>query len=434
MTRAEGPVLGVGLANQRETVVVWDRSSGRPVYPAIVWQDRRAAALCRRLQEDGLEGMLRERTGLCLDPYFSGTKLAWMLDEVEGVRSRAERGELAFGTVDTWILWHLTGGRVHATDVTNASRTLLFDIHRCAWDAELLELFGIPEALLPRVRPSSGRAGVVDRGILPGCPPVSGILGDQQAALFGQACFTPGMAKNTYGTGCFLLMHTGAEPAPSRNRLLTTIAWQIGDRVEYALEGSVFVGGALVQWLRDELGLIDRASECDELAESVPDSGGAVIVPAFTGLGAPHWDPLARGAILGLTRGVRRAHLCRAALEAIALQCADLLRGMEQDAGIRLSGLRVDGGAAKSRPLLQSQADLLGVPVIRPANLETTALGAAYLAGLAEGMWDNQEAISHQWREDGRFEPSLPAEEVAARLRTWRRAVDRAREWAVPHR
>ena len=425
-------IAAVGVTNQRETTVVWDRATGRPIYNAIVWQDRRTADYCARLRRDGAEPMVAKKTGLRLDPYFSGTKLRWILEHVPGARARAAAGQLCFGTVDTWLVWQLTAGQVHVTDATNASRTLLYNIHQGDWDPEMLMLFGIPRAMLPEVRSCSEVYGEVSRHLLPGGAPIAGIAGDQQAALFGQACFRPGMAKNTYGTGCFLLMNTGAKAVPSRNNLLTTVAWRIGGKTEYALEGSVFVGGAAIQWLRDELQLVRSAAELDELAASVPDTGGVYLVPAFAGLGAPHWDPYARGTLAGLTRGTNRAHLCRAALEAIAYQSADLIACMEKDSGVPLQELRVDGGASRSRPLLQFQADLLGVPVVRPRNVETTAMGAAYLAGLAVGYWQGREDIVRNWAVDTTFTPARPPAAMAALRQGWERALERAMGWEKP--
>jgi len=422
-------IAAVGVANQRETTVVWERATGRPIHPAIVWQDRRTADYCARLRREGVEPMVARKTGLRLDPYFSATKLRWILRQVPGARARARAGQLCFGTVDSWLLWQLTGGRAHLTDAANASRTLLYNIHTGAWDDDLLALFGVPRAMLPEVRSCSEVYGAVRRGLHPAGAPIAGMAGDQQAALFGQACFQPGMAKNTYGTGCFLLMQTGGKAVPSRNNLLTTVAWQIGGKTEFALEGSVFVGGAAIQWLRDELQLVRSAREVDELAASVPGAGGAFLVPAFAGLGAPHWDPYARGALVGLTRGTNRAHLCRAALEAIAFQSADLITCMEKDAGIPLCELRVDGGAARSAPLLQFQADLLAVPVVRPQTVETTALGAAYLAGLAVGFWPSRDEIARNWRIDATFTPARPRREMAALRCGWGRALERAKAW-----
>lgn len=427
--QARGQVAAIGITNQRETVVVWDRATGEPVMNAIVWQDRRTAGFCDQLKRDGAEGVIRAKTGLVIDPYFSGTKIRWILDNVEGARARAERGELAFGTVDSWLIWNLTGGRVHATDASNASRTLLFNIHTGEWDDELLALLGVPRALLPEVKPSSGVFAEVSHPMLQVDVPVAGVAGDQQAALFGQACFEPGLAKNTYGTGCFLLQQTGGEARESKNRLLTTVAWDDGTKLQYALEGSVFIGGAVVQWLRDGLGLIRSSGEVEALAASVADAGGAFLVPAFAGLGAPHWDPYARGALVGLTRGVTAAHVARAALDSIAYQVADLLEAMRADSGIELGELRVDGGASVNGLLLQTQADLLQKPVVRAAQAETTALGAAYLAGLAVGVFKSEAEIAAKWGVGARFEPKMSADEAEARRRQWTRAVERAAAW-----
>ncbi|MFA6288319.1 MAG: glycerol kinase GlpK [Opitutaceae bacterium] len=424
-------IAAVGVTNQRETTVVWDRATGTPVCNAIVWQDRRTADFCAQLKRDGVEPLVAKKTGLRLDPYFSGTKLRWILDNIPGVRTRAERGELAFGTIDSWLVWRLTGGKVHATDVSNASRTLLCNIHTGDWDDELLSLFGIPRALLPEIKSSSELYGRVSAGLPAAGAPIAGIAGDQQAALFGQACFSPGMAKNTYGTGCFLLMNTGKKPVVSKNNLLTTVAWRIGGKTEYALEGSVFIGGAVIQWLRDELRLVRDVAELDALAASVPDAGGLFLVPAFAGLGAPHWDPYARGTLVGITRGTNRAHLCRAALEAIAFQSADLIACMEKDGGLPLKELRVDGGASRSRPLLQFQADLLGTTVVRPKCVETTALGAAYLAGLAVGYWTSREDIARHWIADTTFTPARDRTAVTALRQNWNRALERAKNWEM---
>ncbi|MGC9450448.1 MAG: glycerol kinase GlpK [Oceanipulchritudo sp.] len=424
-----GAISAVGITNQRETTVVWKRKTGEPVYRAIVWQDRRTAAWCRQRKEEGLEDTFREKTGLLLDPYFSGTKLNWILANVEGARGMAERGELLFGTVDSWLIWKFTGGKVHVTDATNASRTLMMNIHTGDWDNELLGILEVPRGMLPEIRSSSEVYGRIATGLHPSGVRVAGIAGDQQAALFGQTCFRPGMAKNTYGTGCFLLMNTGGEPVMSGNNLLTTIAWKIGRETTYALEGSVFIGGAVVQWLRDELRIIDSASECDRLAQTVEDSHGLYIVPAFAGLGAPHWDPGARGLAIGITRGTNRAHFCRAALDSIAYQSADLITCMEKDSGLPLKELRVDGGASRSDPLLQFQADLLQADVIRPECVETTALGAAYLAGLAVGIWDDIDGTAGNWREADRFQPAMDAESVAGLRAGWNRAVERAMAW-----
>jgi glycerol kinase len=422
-------VAAIGITNQRETTVLWDRRTGLPVAPAIVWQDRRTADRCGQLREEGLEAEVTRRTGLLLDPYFSGTKLAWLLDHVPGARERAERGELAFGTIDSWLVWKLTSGARHVTDVSNASRTLLLNIATAQWDDFMLERLRIPRAVLPEVVSSSmanDTAPVATLGTAQ--VRIAGIAGDQQAALFGQACFEPGMAKNTYGTGCFLLMNTGTTPLPSTNRLLTTIAWRTTD-LRYALEGAVFVGGAVVQWLRDGLGLIKESAEIEALAASVPDTGGVYLVPAFTGLGSPHWDAYARGTMVGISRGTTRGHIARAALEAIAFQSAEVLQAMQRDAGHPLLELRVDGGAARNDLLLQFQSDLLGVPVVRPQVTETTALGAAYLAGLGVGFWSSATEVTANWRAERRFEPGMSRDEAASRLRRWSRAVDRSRGW-----
>ncbi|MBK8742343.1 MAG: glycerol kinase GlpK [Betaproteobacteria bacterium] len=423
-------IAALGITNQRETTVVWERATGLPIAPAIVWQDRRTAGICDELRAQGLAGLFQQKTGLVLDAYFSGTKLQWLLDHVPGARARAGRGELAFGTIDTWLIWNLTRGGSHVTDSSNASRTLLFNIHTGDWDDELLRLLRVPREMLPRVVPSSGAAGAAT---IDGVEiPIAGIAGDQQAALFGQACHAPGMAKNTYGTGCFLLMNTGAVAVASRNNLLTTVAWNTGGPTQYALEGSVFIGGAVVQWLRDGLGIIKSAGDLEALARSVPDSGGVVLVPAFAGLGAPHWDPYARGSMFGMTRGTTTAHIARAALDAIALQSAEVLDAMQADSGITLTELRVDGGAAVNNLLMQCQADLLGVPVVRPKVLETTALGAAYLAGLATGYWSTPADIEANWQVDRRFEPEM-SRIVAAGLRArWSRGVARSRDWVQP--
>ncbi|MFQ5408688.1 MAG: glycerol kinase GlpK [Anaerolineales bacterium] len=420
----------IGITNQRETTLVWDRSTGAPIYNAIVWQCRRTAALCAELKADGFDAVLRAKTGLVTDAYFSGTKLAWILEHVPAARARAERGELAFGTVDTFLLWRLTGGRLHATDVSNASRTLLFNIHTLDWDDEILTRLHIPRALLPEVRPSSANYGETDPEIFGMPVRVAGIAGDQQAATFGQACFDPGMAKNTYGTGCFLLLNTGTHARASSSGLLTTVGWQTGDAAAiYALEGSVFIAGAVVQWLRDELGLIARSADVEALARTAPDTGGVYLVPAFVGLGAPYWDQNARGAIVGLTRGSNAAHIARAALESIAYQTRDILMAMEADAGLQLQALRVDGGATANDLLLQFQADVLGVPVQRPRLTETTALGAAYLAGLATGFWESQEQIAAHWELEREFEPAMSTDRREALYAGWQRAVARARDW-----
>jgi glycerol kinase len=423
-------VAAVGITNQRETTVLWDRRTGRPVAPAIVWQDRRTADVCRQLKAAGLEPEVTRRTGLLLDPYFSGTKLAWLLDNVPGARARAESGDLAFGTIDSWLVWKLSHGRYHVTDVSNASRTLLLNLASAEWDDFMLEQLRIPRAILPQVVSSSLRQDAPLAVLGAAMVPVSGIAGDQQAALFGQACFEPGMAKNTYGTGCFLLMNTGPSPLASDNRLLSTIAWRTDD-LRYALEGAVFVGGAVVQWLRDGLGIIERSSDVEALAASVPDSGGVYLVPAFTGLGSPHWDAYARGTMVGLSRGTTRAHIARAALEAIAFQSAEVLFAMQRDAHHPLLELRVDGGATANNLLLQFQADLLGVPVVRPQVTETTALGAAYLAGLGVGFWSSPAEVAANWRAERRFEPRMSRDEADSRLRRWSQAVQRSRDWHV---
>jgi glycerol kinase len=422
-------IAAVGITNQRETTLVWEKATGKPVYNAIVWQDRRTAKRCQELREDGKETMFKEKTGLILDPYFSGTKLEWILDNVEGARDQAEGGELLFGTVDSWLIWKFTAGKVHVTDVTNASRTLLFNLETEAWDDDLLEILRIPRCMMPKVSSCSEVVGSIAANLYPGGVPIAGVAGDQHAALFGQACFQPGMAKNTYGTGCFLLMHTGTEPIRSENNLLTTIAWKIGDSTEYALEGSVFMGGAVIQWLRDELGIIASVTDCDRLAQTVDDAGGMYLVPAFAGLGAPHWDPLARGSIFGMTRGSNRAHFCRAALESIAFQIYDLMDCMEKDSGLPLKELRVDGGASKSEPMMQFQSDLLQCEVVQPNCFETTALGAAYLAGLAVGFWESRDEILQNWEEGKRFFPGKSEEEMRETLAKWWEAVSRSRNW-----
>ena len=422
-------IAAIGITNQRETTIVWDRATGEPLYNAIVWQDRRTAPMCDALRAAGHADSIQAKTGLVLDAYFSGTKVKWILDHVAGARERAAAGELAFGTVDTWLIWKLTGGAAHVTDVTNASRTLLYAIEPGAWDEELLALFEVPRAMLPTVKNSSGVLAETVDNVLPRRIPIAGIAGDQQAALFGQRCVEPGMVKNTYGTGCFMLMHTGAAPIRSRNKLITTAACSTGGR-EYALEGSVFIAGAAVQWLRDGLGIIKASADVESLARTVPDNGGVYLVPAFAGLGAPHWDPHARGALFGLTRGASAAHIARATLESIAYQTADVLQAMENDAGIRLSQLRVDGGATRNDLLMQFQADVLGVPVVRPRISESTALGAAYLAGLAVGYWKGAADIDSQWQADKVFEPAMTRERADALMRGWKKAVERARGWA----
>ncbi|MFL6197568.1 MAG: glycerol kinase GlpK [Thermoanaerobaculia bacterium] len=422
-------VAAIGITNQRETVVLWDRATGRPVHNAVVWQDRRTADDCERLRHSGHLPSFRKKTGLVLDPYFSGTKIAWLLQNVPEVRAAADSGRLAFGTVDSWLIWNLTGGALHATDVTNASRTLLFNIHGETWDDELLAALEVPRALLPEVRSSSEVYAETVPDLLGGPVPIAGVAGDQQAALFGQACVRTGMAKCTYGTGCFLLMNTGRSPIHSKHELLTSPAWRLRGHTDYCLEGSVFVGGAAVQWLRDGLGIVRTAPEIEGLAASVPDSGGVVLVPAFTGLGAPHWDPYARGALLGITRGTTAAHLARAALEGIAHQVADVLAAMEGDSGVAVSELRVDGGAADNDLLMQMQADLGGVPVARPTVRETTALGAAYLAGLAVGVWKSPEDVQAHWQMERLFEPAKDTEKTTEMRALWAKAVERAKGW-----
>ncbi len=417
-------LAAIGITNQRETVVVWDRETGEPVCPAIVWQCRRTAGYCDELRERGFADIIRRKTGLVLDAYFSGTKLKWILDQVPGAREQAEAGRLLFGTVDTWLIWKLTGGKVHATDHTNASRTMLYNIHELCWDGELLTLLGIPANMLPEARPSSGSFGETMPELLGGAVPIAGAAGDQQAALFGQACFEPGEAKNTYGTGCFLLLNTGSHPVDSSHGLITTIAWGSGSEVTYALEGSIFSAGAAVQWLRDELGLISDAAETEGLARAVPDSNGCYVVPAFTGLGAPYWDPYARGVICGLTRGVNKSHLVRATLESVAYQVCDVVAAMSADANLPLAGLRVDGGASANDFLMQTQADLLGTAVIRPGSVESTALGAAYLAGLAVGFWKDREQLSRI--PAAVFRPEIETEERQSRLEGWHAAIRRA--------
>jgi glycerol kinase len=420
-------IAAIGITNQRETTVVWDRATGQPIGNAIVWQDRRTASACDRLRARGLAKMIRRKTGLVVDAYFSGTKLQWILNNVPGAKAKAKAGQLAFGTIDSWLVWNLTGGRQHVTDPSNASRTMLFNIHTGDWDDELLKLFGVPRSILPEVRSSSE---VYGESNLLGAPiPIAGIAGDQQAALFGQVCTKPGMVKNTYGTGCFMLMHTGTKPIASRNNLLTTVAWRIGGKTEYALEGSIFIAGAVVQWLRDGLGIIASSSEVESLAAQVPDNGGVYVVPAFAGLGAPHWDQYARGTIVGLTRGSTRAHIARAALEGIAYQVTDVLHAMESDAKVRLKELRVDGGACANNLLMQFQADLLRVPVVRPRVSETTALGAAYLAGLAVGYWKNLAEIASQWQTDRRFVPAMKTPARKQLMAGWAKALGRSRQW-----
>jgi glycerol kinase len=426
-------IAAIGITNQRETAIVWDRASGRPIHRAIVWQCRRTAGDCDRLRADGLEPLVRERTGLVLDAYFSGTKIRWLLDEVAGARARAIRGELAFGTVDTWLLWKLTGGRVHATEPSNASRTLCLNLRVVDWDSEMLTALGVPAAVLPAIRPSAGVFGETeDLGWLPAGVPIAGIAGDQQAALFGQGCFEPGSVKNTYGTGCFILLNTGKEPVATRQGLITTVAWQIGASTIYALEGSVFIAGAAIQWLRDGLGLFAQAADSQRLAESVRDTGGVYFVPAFVGLGAPYWDMYARGTIIGLTRGTTGAHLTRAALEAIAYQSRDVLDTMTTEARRSVAAMRVDGGAAANDFLCQFQADITNLEVIRPAVIETTSLGAAYLAGLAVGFWRSLDDIAGRLADEQRFAPAMADSTRQALYAGWRRAVERARGWVSP--
>ncbi len=422
-------IAAIGITNQRETTIIWDKKTGKPVYNAIVWQDRRTAPLCDQLKNKGLEKLFQEKTGLIIDAYFSGTKIAWILDNIEGARAKAEKGDLLFGTVDTWLVWKLTGGKVHVTDPSNASRTLIYNIIKGEWDDELLSILNIPKSILPTVASSSEIYGHTSTELLGGRIPIAGIAGDQQAATFGQACHKKGMVKNTYGTGCFMLMNTGNDPVPSENSLLTTIGWKINNKVEYCLEGSVFIAGAAIQWLRDGLEIIKTSADIEPLAASVKDAGGVYMVPGFTGLGAPHWDPYARGTIVGITRGTTKAHLARATLDSIAYQTSDILQAMIDDSGILLSELRVDGGAARNNMLMQFQADILGVPVVRPKVTETTALGAAYLAGLATGFWESQQEIAKQWQIDRRFEPNMSASERNALLMNWQRAVRKAKAW-----
>ncbi len=424
-------LAAIGITNQRETAVVWDRATGQPIGNAIVWQDRRTAGMLDRMKADGHEPAVRAKTGLVLDAYFSGSKVAWILENVPDARAKAERGELAFGTVDSWLIYRLTERRLHITDATNASRTLLYNIHTGDWDDELLDLFGVPRSMLPEVRSSSEVYGEVATTLGATGVPIAGIAGDQQAALFGQMCVDRGMLKNTYGTGCFMLMNTGPEAVASNNKLLTTVAWQRGDHVEYALEGSVFIAGAVVQWLRDGLRIIRDAAEVEKLALSVEDNGGVYLVPAFSGLGAPHWDPYARGTMCGITRGTTQGHLARAALESIAFQIVDLVEAMTQDAGLAIPELRVDGGASANDLLMQLQADLLQIPTVRPRVTETTALGAAYLAGLAVGFWKDTDQLQANWQLDRRFEPSMSAGRVEEMMASWQRAVERAHGWEV---
>ena len=422
-------IVGIGITNQRETTVIWDRRTGKPVYNAIVWQDRRTAGYCDELKEKGLEDKFSIKTGLVIDSYFSGTKIKWILDHVEGARERAKQGELAFGTIDTWLIWKLSSGKLHITDVSNASRTLIYNIHELEWDKDLLEIMDIPREILPEVKPSSEIYGSTSSGLFGTEIPISGIAGDQQAALFGQMCIEEGMVKNTYGTGCFVMMNTGEKPISSKHKLLGTIAWQIGKQVTYAIEGSIFIGGALVQWLRDELGIIQSSSEIEELAGKVENSGGVAFVQGFVGLGAPHWDQFATGAIIGLSRGTGKAHIARAALEAIAFRSMEVIETMVDDSGIELHELRVDGGAAVNDLLMQIQASAINTKVLRPRITETTALGAAYLAGLSTGFWGSMDEIKKQWQIDKEFFPSENKQESQNTIKAWKRAVERSKNW-----
>ena len=427
---AAADIAAIGITNQRETTIVWDKATGEPVHHAIVWQCRRTSEYCDELRARGLTARFREKTGLVLDAYFSATKLHWLLENVPGVRERAAKGELLFGTVETWLIWKLTGGRAHVTDYSNASRTMLFNINTLDWDEEILAELNIPRSMLPKPLPSSGLFGPTDPSLLGGDSPITGAAGDQQAALFGQTCFQPGEAKNTYGTGCFLLMNTGEKPVFSQNGLVTTIAWGLGEKVTYALEGSILVAGAAIQWLRDEMKLIANAAESEAVAQEVVDTNGCYVVPAFTGLGAPYWDQYARGAIVGLTRGCNRAHIVRATLDSLTYQTYDVLNAMRADSGIALASLKVDGGASANNYLMQTQADVIGAPVLRPTCVESTAMGAAYLAGLAVGFWRDQAEIRKIWAVDRTFEPQLDAKSRDARLHGWHRAVQRAFDWA----
>lgn len=422
-------IAAIGITNQRETTVVWDKNTGKPVYNAIVWQCRRTAQICDDLKARGLTEKIREKTGLVVDAYFSGTKVKWILDNVEGAREKAEKGELLFGNIDTWLIWNLTGGKVHVTDYSNASRTMLFNIHKLDWDDELLKELNIPRAMLPKAMPSSHIYGYTTTEVFGGEIPIAGVAGDQQAALFGQACYTPGMAKNTYGTGCFMLMNTGEKAVESKSGLLTTIAWGADGKVEYALEGSIFIAGAVIQWLRDELRVLDNAAQSEELATKVEDNNGVYLVPAFVGLGAPYWDMYARGAILGLTRGAKREHIVRAALESICYQTRDVLEAMQKDSGITLKSLKVDGGAVANNFLMQFQSDILGVPVDRPKVTETTALGAAYLAGLAVGYWKDKNDIAAKWQIDRTFKPQMDIDTRERLYKGWKKAVKRSMDW-----
>lgn len=422
-------IAAIGITNQRETTVVWDKNTGKPVYNAIVWQCRRTASICDNLKEKGLAPSIQKKTGLVVDAYFSGTKVKWILDNVEGARQKAQAGELLFGNIDTWLIWNLTGGAVHVTDYSNASRTMLFNINNLKWDADILKELDIPESMLPEAKPSSCLYGYTLKELFGSKIPISGAAGDQQAALFGQACFAPGMAKNTYGTGCFMLMNTGEKLVSSNNGLLTTIAWGLNDKVEYALEGSIFITGAAVQWLRDEMKIIDNAAASEAMASAVPDTNGVYVVPAFVGLGAPYWDMYARGAVLGLTRGANRNHLVRATLESIAYQTRDVLEAMQDDSKITLKSLKVDGGAVANAFLMQFQSDILGVPVDRPVVTETTALGAAYLAGLAVGYWTSKDEIAKKWKVDKTFVPDMPESDRKNKYTGWKKAVSKALKW-----
>ncbi|HHY41769.1 MAG TPA: glycerol kinase GlpK [Thermoanaerobacterales bacterium] len=422
-------IAAIGITNQRETTIVWDKNTGKPVYNAIVWQCRRTAPICDDLKARGLAEKIREKTGLVVDAYFSGTKVKWILDNVEGAREKAEKGELLFGNVDTWLIWNLTGGKVHVTDYSNASRTMLFNIHKLDWDDEILQELNIPRSMLPKVMPSSHIYGYTTNEVFGGEVPIAGDAGDQQAALFGQACYSPGMAKNTYGTGCFMLMNTGEKAVTSQSGLLTTIAWGVDGKVEYALEGSIFIAGAVVQWLRDELRILDNAAQSEELATKVQDNNGVYLVPAFVGLGAPYWDMYARGTIVGLTRGAKREHIVRAALESICYQTRDVLEAMQKDSGITLKSLKVDGGAVANNFLMQFQSDILGVPVDRPKVIETTALGAAYLAGLAVGYWKDKDDIASKWQIDRTFKPEMDSGMRDNLYKGWKKAVQRALDW-----
>lgn len=425
-------IKAIGITNQRETTIIWDKKTGKPIHNAIVWQDRRTAALCDELKKDGLETKVQGKTGLVIDAYFSASKIRWILDQVPGARDAAKAGQLAFGTVDSWLIWNLTGGKAHVTDASNASRSMLYNIFEQQWDTELLDILNIPVELLPKVRESSEIVGETAPGLFARKIPIAGIAGDQHAALFGQMCTDKGMAKNTYGTGCFLMMNTGEEPIQSKNKLVTTVAWKKNQKLTYALEGSIFMGGAIIQWLRDELKIIESSSQIEELALSVKDNGGVYLVPAFVGLGAPHWDQYARGTILGLTRGSNRGHMARAALESIAYQTYDVLHAMESDAGFAIKELRVDGGASINKTLMQFQSDILGNHVIRPKILETTALGAAYFAGLASGFWKNEDEIASLWQKDAGFSPAMDESIKEKNLMYWHKAIDSCRSWYEP--